>query len=53
MQEKLRKLYATMMQIETRGANTMMLADCLRFTEQLIAEAAAAEDTVKEGNEVE
>lgn len=45
MQEKLRKLYNAMMQIETRGANTIMLADCLRFTEQLIAEAAAAEQT--------
>lgn len=50
MQEKLRKLYNTMMQIETRGANTMMLADCLRFTEQLIAEAAAAEQMTEVSN---
>lgn len=43
MQEKLRKLYNALMTIETRGSNTIVLADCLRYTEQLIAEAAAAE----------
>lgn len=45
MQEKLRVLYNTLMQIETKGSNTIMLADCLRYTEKLMAEAAAAEQT--------
>lgn len=47
MQEKLRVLYNTLMQIETKGLNTIMLADCLRYTEKLIAEAASTPN--KEG----
>lgn len=36
MEEKLRKLYNTLATIETRGAATITMADCLRYLEQLI-----------------
>ena len=38
MAEKLRKLLNTMMLIETKGENTKVMADCLRYVEQLIVE---------------
>lgn len=38
MEEKLRKLYNTLATIETRGAATITMADCLRFLEQIIVE---------------
>lgn len=41
MPEKLRKLYNTLALIETKGDNTKLMANCLLYTEQLIAEAAA------------
>jgi hypothetical protein len=31
------KLYNTLLTIETKGAHTKTMADCLRFTEQLIS----------------
>lgn len=40
MEDKLRKLYNTMALIETKGINTKMMSDCLRFVEQLIEEEA-------------
>lgn len=36
MIEELRKLYNTMASIETKGINSIRMADCLRFTEDLI-----------------
>lgn len=42
MVEKLIKLHNTLVLIETKGENTKIMADCLRFTEQLIAEANTA-----------
>lgn len=39
MREELTKLYNTMLTIETKGIHTKTMADCLRFTEQLIAQA--------------
>lgn len=36
MEENLRKLYNTLATIETRGAATITMADCLRYLEQLI-----------------
>lgn len=36
MEEKLRNLYNTLALIETRGAATITMADCLRYLEQLI-----------------
>ena len=38
MVEKLTKLRNTLSLIETKGENTKIMAECLRFTEQLIAE---------------
>lgn len=39
MEEKLRRLYNTMSLVETKGESTKIMTDCLRYTEQLIAEA--------------
>lgn len=43
MPEKLRKLYNTLALIETKGDSTKLMAQCMLYTEQLIAEAAAEE----------
>lgn len=48
MKEDLIKLYNTMILIETKGDNTKIMADCLRFVEQLVKqtqlEAVQVED---------
>lgn len=36
MAEELRTLYNTLMQIGTKGHDTIVMADCLRFLEKLI-----------------
>ena len=41
MGDKLTKLYNTLVLIETKGENTKLMAACLNFTQQLIAEANA------------
>ena len=56
MENNLRKLYNTMLLIETKGENTKIMAECIKFLEQLITEeaqkyAASAETTVKETKE--
>ncbi len=38
MLENLSKLYNTLALIETKGDSTKLMADCLRFTEQLISD---------------
>lgn len=38
MNEKLIKLYNTLMTIETKGANTLVMADCLCFLKGIIEE---------------
>lgn len=43
MEQKLRALYNAMLKIETKGASTLQMAECIRYTEQLIAEANAEE----------
>lgn len=43
MEQKLRNLYNAMLTIETKGSSTIQMAECLRYTEQLIAEANAEE----------
>lgn len=52
MVEKLTKLRNTLSLIETKGENTKIMAECLRFTEQLITEeqakAVAPVEPVKE-----
>lgn len=40
MHENLRKLYNTLINIETKGDNTKMMCACLQYVEQLIAETA-------------
>lgn len=42
MKENLQKLYNTLALIETKGENTKIMADCLRFTEKMICEADEA-----------
>ena len=39
MLEELNKLYNTLLLIETKGDNTKIMADCLRYTEQMIVQA--------------
>lgn len=43
MEEKLTKLYNTMLTIETKGTNTKTMADCLRFLENVIVETRNSE----------
>lgn len=38
MKENLQKLYNTLALIETKGENTKIMADCLRFMEKMIRE---------------
>ena len=56
MENNLRKLYNTMLLIETKGENTKIMAESIRFVEQLITEesqksSAPAETTVEETKE--
>lgn len=41
MDLELTKLYNTLMLIETKGESTKLMAQCLAFTQQLIAQAKA------------
>lgn len=41
MVTELNKLYNTLMLIETKGENTKIMADCLRYVEQLISDEKA------------
>ena len=43
MEEKLTMLYNTLCQIETKGANTRIMADCLAYLEKLIQENQISE----------
>lgn len=38
MLERLSKLYNTLNLVETKGESTKIVADCLRYLEQMIAE---------------
>ena len=38
MEDSLRKLYNTMLLIETKGENTKIMAECIKFLERLIAD---------------
>lgn len=46
MVNDLAKLYNTLKIIETKGENTVYMADCIRFLEQLIAKAKTEETEV-------
>lgn len=39
MDKKLQILYNTLLTIETKGESTKVMAECIKFTEQLIKEA--------------
>ena len=47
MEEKLRNLYNTLVLIETRGAATITMADCLRYLEQLIKDEQNKQPSLK------
>lgn len=50
MEEKLTKLYNTLMTIETKGENTKVMAVCLNYTAGLIDEARTAKAEAKPVN---
>ena len=56
MGNNLKKLYNTMLLIETKGENTKIMAECIKFLEQLIIEeskksSVPAEATIEETKE--
>lgn len=56
MVNELRKLYNTLLLIETKGESTKIMAECIKFLEQLITEeakksSAPAETTIEETKE--
>ena len=56
MENNLKKLYNTMLLIETKGENTKIMAECIKFLEQLITEeakrsSAPVETTIEETKE--
>lgn len=48
MKDKLIQLFNTMKQIEVKGENTLFMADCLRFVDQLIRECPETEQPAAE-----
>ena len=46
MVNDLSKLYNTLKMIDTKGENTVYMADCIRFLEQIIANAKYEETEV-------
>lgn len=52
MEEKLTKLYNTLMLVETKGESTKLMAQCLNFTQGLILEARQAASEVQGTTEV-
>ena len=56
MENNLKKLYNTMLLIETKGENSKIMAEWIKFLEQLIIEeakksSASAETTIEETKE--
>ena len=52
MEQKLRNLYNALLNIETKGSSTIQMAECLRYTEQLMAEEAAKEAQAAEARRI-
>ena len=48
MINKLTALRNTLAQIETKGGNTILMGDCLKYLDQMIAEEQVKEDTKAE-----
>lgn len=53
MENELRKLYNTLLLVETKGESTKVMAECLRFTEHLIKLVNDANKKASEPVEVE
>lgn len=53
MVEKLTKLHNTLMIVETKGENTKVMADCLRYIERMIEDAKAVQSAENNKTEVE
>lgn len=51
MLENLVKLHNTLGTVETKGESTKTMCDCLRFLEQMIAEASEAKVTANKKEE--
>lgn len=51
MSEKLTRLYNTMLNIETKGASTKTMADCLRFLEKMIEEEQSVPKSIPSEDE--
>lgn len=52
MEEKLTKLYNTLLLVETKGGSTKVMAQCLGFLEQLIQEEQKTEAKASEPKDV-
>lgn len=52
MEEKLIKLYNTLLLVETKGGSTKVMAQCLGFLEQLIQEEQKTEAKASEPKDV-
>ena len=48
MGENLKKLYNTLLLIETKGESTKIMAECLRFAEGMINESEREKTATKE-----
>lgn len=48
MKQKLTQLYNSLGLVETKGGSTLIMADCMRFVEQLIVETETEEKNEKE-----
>ena len=53
MVDDLTKLYNTLLLIETRGESTKIMAQCLQFMEQMIANKQPKTESTNEINEEE
>lgn len=51
MEEKLTKLYNTLMLVETKGENTKLMAQCLNYLQGLVIEARQAASEVQGSTE--
>lgn len=48
MVENLVRLKNTLMNVETKGNSTVIMADCIRFIDQMVEAYSAEKNTVKE-----
>lgn len=52
MEEKLTKLYNTLLLVETKGGSTKVMAQCLGYLEQLIQDEQKAKTKASEPKDV-